>query len=269
MTEDERRIILKKAKKVRIKLIEWLEERGGGHFGACFSIVDILAVMFFYLPNFHPNSFILSKGHAWGALFSTLLVRFEKDIELKKAFYKKGVQNHHPSNNNKYIKFTTGSLGHGISLGVGMALARMNNPEKLMEQVYVLCGDGELNEGSCWEALMNANKHKLSNFNLLIDRNRYQNSGYTELINPLEPLKNKINAFGLKVIECDGHSIKKLVTAFNKINMSKNKPKAIICNTIKGKGLGEFEEEPGWHYKRNISKKIFKKIRIAINENAK
>jgi transketolase len=191
------------------------------------------------------NQFILSKGHAAIALYSVLTSLgkiSEKDLE---SFCEDGSQfyghiNHlaHP-----LIELSTGSLGHGMPYGVGLAHANLMNKERGL--VFVLMSDGELDEGTTWESALIANKLKLQNLICVIDRNYMQSLESTETTLPLEPLKEKWKAFGWDVIEVDGHNFASL----EKVNISSDKPKVLIATTVKGKGVTWMENEVSWHYK--------------------
>jgi transketolase len=156
------------------------------------------------------------------------------------------------------VEASTGALGHGLSFGVGMALAaRM---EKRDSKVFVVMGDGEINEGSVWEAAMCAGKHKLSNLTAIIDYNKIQSAGFTRDIQDLEPLLDKWRAFNFAVSEVDGHDVAALRKAFKAVPLDKSKPSAIICHTVKGKGISFAENDPKWHHQSNFKGDILERM---------
>ena len=153
----------------------------------------------------------------------------------------------HPTKKVLGVEHNTGALGHGLSVAVGMALGLKIDQKK--HQVYALLGDGELSEGSVWEAAMTASKYELENLTAIIDRNRLQITGSTEEVNPIEPLKDKFLSFGFNVIEVKGNDIASLVEVFKKPKKEKNKPNLIIANTTKGAGISFMENQVSWHHK--------------------
>jgi transketolase len=228
----------------------------GGHFGGDFSVIDILVTLYNIHLNIFPDDtnrtdrdrFILSKGHAVAALYAVLCDRgfFAKsDLETFSQYGSKYIG--HPNNKVNGIEMNSGSLGHGLSVGVGMALAgKMDNAEY---RVYVVMGDGELAEGTVWEGAMAAGHYKLDNLTAFVDRNRLQISGPTEIIMSQEILCDRWAAFGWNVLEVSGHDIKALDEAINQAKKFKGKPTVIIANTIKGYGYSEAENKYDWHHK--------------------
>ena len=239
----------------------------GGHLGGAFSLVEILRVIYDDFakhkvtnPNWElRDRIILSKGHGCLALYAIL---YDKGYLSKKQFLSYGKKNTilsgHPEHFINGVEASTGSLGHGLPIGVGMALA--SKIKKRKNKVIVIVGDGELNEGSNWEAAMTASKHSLKNLIVLVDYNKYQSYGKIEEVSGLYPLKDKFQSFGFQTQEIDGHNIKQIKKALNKTLKLKNKPSAIICHTIKGKGYKEAENNPDWHYKKNVNLEEIKKI---------
>lgn len=225
----------------------------GAHLGGSLSLVEIMAALYGGVMKFDSKNpaaenrdrVILSKGHGimaqYAALKQTGLMTAE-DLLTYKADETKAPA--HPSMNLQAgIEFSSGSLGQGLSLGVGTALAlkRKNNTSS---RVYVILGDGECDEGSVWEAAMTASHYRLDNLVAIIDRNRLQYDGNTEAVLPLENFAAKWNAFGWNVAECDGHSVQEITTALSE---KREKPFALIANTIKGKGVSFMENMPQWH----------------------
>ena len=234
-----------KIRNIRKNILNLTFKAKSSHIGSCLSIVEILVALYFKILN-KNDRFILSKGHAALALYSIL---FEKKIITKKTLSSFGsnktVLMNHVSNKVKGVEFSTGSLGHGLPVSVGKALKFKTNKEK--NKVFVLMSDGEINEGTTWESLLFANHHKLDNLNIIIDYNKIQSMDFVSKVIKLEPLKQKLQSFGCKVYEVNGHSVKQL-SKFLKIK-SFNKPKVIIANTVKGKGVSFMENNNLWHYK--------------------
>ena len=156
------------------------------------------------------------------------------------------------------MEASTGALGHGPAIGVGMAIGAKLN--KLNYKTFTIVGDGEINEGSFWESSMMASKHKLNNFHIIIDYNKIQSYGKTKEILDLEPLKYKLMSFGYKVSEINGHDINQLKRYFEVIKNNNKKPTALICHTIKGKGFPFAENNPYWHHKNFFTEKEVKEI---------
>ena len=231
-----------------------------GHPGGALSCVDILAVLYKKVlnipkdwdksPDFNTRDrFILSKGHASTALYAVLANCGFFDINLLNGFRILGSKlQGHPSSraNLAGVEVSTGSLGQGLSIAVGIALAlRLDN---INSKVFVLLGDGEMQEGSVWESLMNANHQKLDNPVIIIDKNHLQIDGATDEVKTLEPLDKKLEAFGFKTVQIDGHNYNEIEKALIEAKKSK-KLTAIIANTIKGKGVSFMENNASWHGK--------------------
>ena len=244
-----------KAAEIRKMLLNVIYEAKTGHTGGDLSSTDIMTVLYYKIMKINPKNpkweerdrFILSKGHCSEAYYSILADLGFFDIDLLKTYSKFGSPLiGHPNNKIPGIEMNTGALGHGLSIGTGMALGlKINN---LNNKVFVLMGDGELAEGSIWEAIMSASHYHLDNLIGIIDRNHLQISGDTENVMSLEPLKFRIESFGWSVKEIDGNCIEELIKAFNEIPFEINKPSMIIANTIKGKGVKEFENIAKWHH---------------------
>ena len=228
---------------------------GSAHFGGALSITEIVSTLFAYQmkidkknPNWEERDrFILSKGHACLAYYAALCeVGYISKEELK-TFEKNDTNllGHPVINRNLGIDFSNGSLGMGLSLGIGVAISSKKKEKNF--NVYVIIGDGECNEGSIWEAAMAAPNFKLDNLYVIIDKNNFQQTGSNKEIMSVESLKDKWSSFGWHTVELDGHNIKALYNFFN--DSSKiNKPKAIIANTIKGKGFSFSENNNDWHH---------------------
>jgi transketolase len=230
---------------IRKNILKKTFDAQSSHIGSCLSIVEILYVLYF-LKLKKRDTFILSKGHAALALYSTL---FEKKIISKKILDSYGKNNSHlmshVSHKVRGIEFSTGSLGHGLPYAVGKALGEKVNRTK--NKVYVLISDGELNEGTTWESLLFASFHRLDNLNIIVDYNKIQSLDFIKNVLKIEPLKKKINSFNCNVIKIDGHNIEKILKSL--ITKKNGKPNFIIANTIKGKGIDFMENSIAWHYK--------------------
>ncbi len=244
----------KLANKIRKKLLIMNSRSFASHSGSALSIVDILVVLYFKILNISPNSLsdpkrdklILSKGHGSSALYVTLAEKNFFDKSLLDKFYLDGgkLPGHLDRESVPGIEVSSGSLGHGLSLGLGMALA--NSIDLINSRVFVISGDGELNEGSIWEAIMLAGHLKQNNLTLIIDNNKLQGYGKTSNILNLEPLDDKFKVFNWEVIQIDGHNYEEIEKAFK---LETDKPKVIIAKTIKGKGVSYMENKFEWHYK--------------------
>jgi len=263
-------VLKNKARQLRIEIVKSIHKAGKGHIGGAFSIVEILTTLYYgNILKFDPNNpkwedrdrFILSKGHAGIALYAVLAdLGFFPKAELD--FLNKGrLLAEHPDPRIPGIEVVSGSLGHGLSLGSGMALA--DKLDKNLRATIVLMGDGECYEGSVWEAAMFASHHELNNLCGIIDRNGLITHGKTEEINKLEPFAEKWKAFGWEVYEINGHDFKELKIALKlATNKVKKKPTMIIAKTVKGKGVSFMENQAKWHH-GGIDQV---KLKTAINE---
>jgi len=241
------------------------------HFGGALSIVEIISILFAHQMKIDKKNinwekrdrFILSKGHACLAYYAALCeIGYISKDELKT--FEKNDTNllGHPVRNIKLgIDFSNGSLGMGLSLGIGVALS--SKKRKLNFNVYVILGDGECNEGSVWEAAMAAPNFKLDNLYVIIDKNNFQQTGSNKEIMSVENLKDKWSSFGWHAIELDGHNIEDLFEFFKNSQKIK-KPKAIIANTVKGKGFSFSENNNQWHHSvltKSLYEKAIKEIK--------
>ena len=240
---------------IRRHAVELTHLSGGSHIGSVLSVADIIAVLYTDVLNYDINNtkwdgrdrFILSKGHAGLALYTTLAEYsfFEKN-ELN-TYYQNGSRlSGHVSHYVPGVEFSTGSLGHGLSVGVGMAYALKK--KKNTANVYVVLGDGECDEGSVWEAMLFANHYNLDNIVAIIDHNRMQSMDFCEKTISKESLVDKWKAFGWNVIDVDGNNHQQLKAAFSSVKKS-NKPTVIIANTVKGYGIPFMENDILWHYR--------------------
>lgn len=245
------------AKEIRKKILKMIYNSQTSHIGAALSCVDILTVLYFKTLTIDPSNpwfpnrdrFILSKGHAASALYATLSIRGFFPEKVLDEYCKDGskLPGHSTMHSVPGVEVSTGSLGHGLSMGVGIALAARYDNHNY--RTFVLLSDGECNEGSLWEAVMFAAHHKLDNLTAIVDCNKFQAFGRTKEVIDLEPLADKWNAFGWAIKEIDGHKFYDIEDILKKIPFKKGKPSAIIARTIKGKGVSFMENSLAWHYK--------------------
>ena len=236
---------------VRYNIIKQTYQKKSGHLGGALSCTDLLVNIFNnYLFNNKDNKFILSKGHCALAVYSTL---YHAKKLSKNFFYSFATQGslfgEHPSPkiNNKYLNFSTGSLGHGIGFGSGMAYSKKHKNKK--GTIFVLASDGEMNSGSVWESALLSSKLNLNNLIVIVDYNKFQATGRSDEILNIKPLNKKWQSFGWDVMECDGNNHKSVTSSLKKILRNKDKPKILISHTIKGKGINFMENDNNWHYR--------------------
>ncbi len=246
-----------KANWIRLTAMTMNHHAGLGHTGGDLSSADILAVLFLggvlrvdpTRPRWpQRDRFILSKGHCAAAYYSTLAARgFFPVAQLKTYMDPLSMLNGHPDRNKlPGVEANTGPLGHGLPVAVGAALAARMRKESW--RVFVLTGDGELQEGSNWEAVMTAQQYCLDNLTVIVDRNRIQQGDFTEDTIRMEPLAARFAAFGFAVEEIDGHSTAALLKSFSRMPLEQGKPSCLIARTIKGKGVSFAENQPAWHH---------------------
>ncbi len=257
MDAEKRQSLALTAAKVRAGIIEGVYNAKSGHPGGSLSSADIFTYLYFEKLNINPQDpkcpkrdrFVLSKGHCAPGLYAALALRgyFSPD-ELKKLRHIGAMLQGHPDmKGTPGVDMSTGSLGQGISAAVGMALAAKMDGKDY--KVYCLLGDGEIQEGQVWEAIMFAAHHKLDNLCLILDYNGLQIDGDVEKVAGLEPIDEKLRSFGCEVAVADGHDFESLETAFNAARECSCKPFAIIARTTKGKGVSFMENQAGWHGK--------------------
>lgn len=243
------------AKIIRKDIVSMLTESASGHPGGSLSATDIVTTLFFNEMNIDPKNpkmedrdrFVLSKGHAAPVLYSALARRGFFDPKELSTLRKFGsnLQGHPNMNDLPGIDMSTGSLGQGISAAVGMALAGKADDKNY--RVYSLLGDGELEEGQVWEAAMAGAHYKLDNLTIFIDFNGLQIDGeITKVMNP-SPIDKKFEAFGWNVLVIDGHNYDEILEAIEKAKNHKGQPTAIVCKTVKGKGVSFMENQASWH----------------------
>ncbi len=241
----------------RVDVTEMFAAAGNGHFGSCFSCAEILTALYFGVMRVDPahpdwpdrDRFVMSKGHAAPALYSALIRRnFIPEAWIKEYETRVGARlMTHPSRRYQPgVDVSLGSLGHGLSIAVGMALA--GKIDRKDYRVYVLMGDGETNEGSVWEAASAAAKYSLDNLIAIIDRNRFCVDGPLADVMPMDPMIDKWAAFGWDVVEADGHDIAALLHALDpRRDRPGEKPRMVIANTVKGRGVSFMEGVRSWH----------------------
>jgi transketolase len=239
------------------------------HIGSCLSIADILAVIYGRNLLIDPkrsnwnerDRFILSKGHAVSILYALLAeLGFFPEAELDTYCEDGSILAGHANHYVNGVEFSTGSLGHGLSVGCGIALAARTDKKSF--KTYVLLSDGEMNEGSTWEAILFAAQHKLDNLIVIVDYNKLQGLGSTAEVINLEPLSDKWISCGWEIREVNGHDHHELFDTFNSIPFEKEKPNVIIAHTTKGKGVSFMEDKLEWHYKSPNSDQL----KLALDE---
>ncbi len=249
------------ASRIRIDIIKAVHKAGSGHPGGSLSAADILTALYFRVMNIDPENpgmecrdkFILSKGHAGPVQYAALAERGYFGIEDMMSLRKLGspFQGHPNRDKVPGIEMSTGSLGQGFSVSVGMALAGKLDEKagKKSGRIYTLLGDGELQEGLIWEAAMSASHYKLDNLCVIVDWNGLQIDGKNEDVMTVAPIDEKFRAFGFNVLMIDGHDFGQIFDAFDKAKACKGKPTAIIAKTNKGRGVSFMQDNPGWHGK--------------------
>jgi len=249
------------SREIRFETVETLWKIGDkrkGHPGPALSIADIVTTLYFEVMNIDPlnpswearDRFILSKGHACPVVYVALAKRgyFKKECLPTLRHINSILQGHPDMRKTPGVDMTAGSLGHGLSLAVGMGIAA-KFIDKKDYHVYVILGDGELQEGIIWEAVMTANKYRLDNLIVFVDCNDWQSCGSVSETMPLNPIGAKWQAFGWRVIEIDGHDIGQILSAIYSAKEQQEKPTVILARTIKGKGVSYMENDNSWHQK--------------------
>lgn len=240
----------KLANENRKRIIELVYHAQAGHPGGALSIIDILTAIYELDVDFKSeirSKVVLSKGHAVPALYAILnskgIIKDEEMTTFRKINSR--LQGHPFTGTIPEVDATTGLLGQGLSIAVGMAIAKRNKGDN--HHVYAIVGDGEMQEGQIWESLLQAAHYKLNNLILVVDYNKLSSYGDVNESMNLEPLVDKIKAFNFHTIEIDGNNMEQVVNALNEAYKIKDKPIAIVCNTIKGKGISYMENNPKWH----------------------
>jgi transketolase len=278
MTKENSLKILKlqlQAEEIRKRVVEMIFSSRSGHIGGSLSSVDINTALYFHVMDIDPENamkndrdrFILSKGHSVEALYCVLAARgFIEDNLLNTYGQFNSILEGHPTKKVSGVEHNSGALGHGLSFGVGNAIAaKMDNKTF---RTYVLMGDGEQGEGSVYEAANSASHYQLDNLVAIIDRNELQISGYTEEVMTLEPIRERWEVIGWEVFDVDGNDISALVDIFDSLNFNNKKPKLIIAHTIKGCGISFMERLANWHH-GVVNEKQYEEAIREINERIK
>jgi transketolase len=246
-----------RAYELRRDVVEMVYRGGSGHLGGSFSSAEIIALLYWHVLRIDParpdwedrDRLVLSKGHCAPIVYAALARRGYFDPEILKTFRKLGsiLQGHPDRRRCPGLDMTTGSLGQGLSIGLGMALASRQSGHRY--DVYVLMSDGEMQEGMVWEAAMAAAHHRVSNLTVFVDKNRLQVDAPVAQVVDIDPLADKWRAFGWTVLRCDGHSIEALLAALDRPadDDGQERPRVIICDTVKGKGVSFMEDVVEWH----------------------
>ena len=243
------------AREVRVEILKMLACAGSGHTGGSLSMVELLVGLYFYKFKCKPEKplchtrdiFVLSKGHGCPALYAVLAHMNFFDKEELCTLRKLGTRlQGHPQRGLPGIEVSSGSLGQGLSIANGFALAARLDKDR-NKRVYCMMGDGELDEGQIWEAILTASHYKLDNVCGIVDYNKFQIDGRIEEVKGLEPLKDKWEAFGWEVLEIDGHNVAEVMDAYDKAEAIKGKPTLVLAHTVKGKGVSFFENKNKYH----------------------
>ncbi len=245
-----------KSKEVKTTLLKMIHTARSGHPGGSLSAADLMTVLYFDEMNIDSKNpkwedrdrFVLSKGHVCPVLYTCLALRGYFDVEVLDTLRKEGsiLQGHPDMKKCPGIDISTGSLGQGLSVAVGMAIAGKRDGKSY--RVFSMVGDGESNEGQIWEALETAAKYELDNLVVIVDNNGLQNDNICEVVMPLGNYQNKFEAFGCDVYSIDGHNIDEILNAFEQIkNKTNKKPSCILAKTVKGKGVSFMENVVAWH----------------------
>jgi len=262
------------ANKVRKDIVKMITEAKSGHPGGSLSAVDVVTALYFNVMRHNPENpkwedrdrFILSKGHAAPLLYSVLAESGYFEVKELLTLRKLGsrLQGHPDMKRLPGIEISTGSLGHGLSVGNGMAIASKLNRKDF--RVYVLLGDGECQEGQVWEAAMTASHYKLDNVTAILDYNGLQLDGPVKDVMNINPISNKWRAFGWYVIEINGHDFKEILNSFEKVKKLKGKPSIIIAHTTKGKGVSFMENVVDFHGKAPTKEQMVQALK-ELEEN--
>lgn len=267
-------VLDKRSLALRRLVVDSMVSAGRGHLGSAMSLMEIVRVLYDDVLRVRPSDpvwadrdrFILSKGHGCLSLYAILADKGFFPQEILQTFCQhNSLLGGHP----EYgmvpgVEASTGALGHGLSIGVGLSLAARIKGQKW--RTFVTMGDGEINEGSVWEAAMAAAKHRLSSLVAIVDYNKMQSYGPTSTVLDLEPLADKWRAFGFAVIEVDGHDVPALRQAFSSVPNDDGKPACVICHTVKGKGVPPAEHNANWHHKSKLTEDELAVIDAALGD---
>lgn len=262
-----------RSKHLRRQIVRVLKGGGRGHIGTSLSLVEVLRVLFDRVLRYDAKNpkwpgrdrFILSKGHGCITLYVLLQEKgFFPEDELWKFCRFEGILGGHPDPKVPGIEVSTGSLGHGLPIAVGMAVAAKRRGDS--HRVVAVLGDGECDEGSVWEAAMSAAKHRLDNLAAIVDYNKQQSYGSTHEVLDLEPFAAKWEAFGFATREVDGHDVNALEQVFAAMPFESGRPSAVICHTVKGKGVAFAENNLKWHHKSSLKESEIEDLMRAIED---
>jgi transketolase len=257
------------AQSLRAHAVRMVHRSRASHLGSCLSIADILACLYWSTLRIDParadwadrDRFIVSKGHAAAIVYAALAERGFFPVSELESYCELGSRlTGHITSGVPGVELSSGSLGHGLPVGCGMALAAQR--EQLPFRTIVLASDGELDEGSNWEAILFAAQHKLDNLLLIVDYNRIQSFGSVKDVLDLDPLADKFRAFGWAVKEVDGHDVRQLADTFAQVPFEGGKPSVVIAHTVKGKGVSFMEDSLQWHYQSPSSEQV----KLALQE---
>ena len=258
----------------RREMLKMLEHAQRGHVGSALSVMEIVRVLYDDILRFDPRNprwadrdrFIFSKGHGCLALYVMLAEKgfFPREELYRTCKFEAMLGGHAESRKIPGVEASTGSLGHGLSLGVGCALAARIDRKDY--RTFVLVGDGESNEGSVWEAALSAGKHKLDTLTVIVDYNKMQSYGTTYEIQDMEPLADKWSSFGFSVREVDGHDVPALSKALQDGPYDSGRPSVLICHTVKGKGMRTTENNPDWHHKAKLKPEELQQLYAELEE---
>lgn len=262
----------KRSRVLRSMVLDALEGGGRGHLGPALSLLEIVRALYDSVLNHDPTNpllasrdrFVLSKGHGCLGLFTVLADHGYFPVSELRGFcgFESNLGGHPERDTLPGIEFSTGALGHGLSVGIGMAMASRLRNEKW--RTFVLLGDGELNEGSVWEGAMHASQHQLGALTVIVDFNRMQASGDIDSIVSLAPLASKWEAFGFEVTEVNGHNVEQLAEVLGNSRKTHGKPRVVIAHTVKGKGFVSAENSTAWHHKAKITKDEISSLRAEV-----
>jgi len=258
----------------RREMLKMLEHAQRGHVGSALSVMEIVRVLYDDILRFDPRNprwadrdrFIFSKGHGCLALYVMLAEKgfFPREELYRTCKFEAMLGGHPESRKIPGVEASTGSLGHGLSIGVGCALAARIDRKDY--RTFVLVGDGESNEGSVWEAALSAGKHKLDTLTVIVDYNKMQSYGTTYEIQDMEPLADKWSSFGFSVREVDGHDVPALSKALQDGPYDSGRPSVLICHTVKGKGMRTTENNPDWHHKAKLKPEELQQLYAELEE---
>jgi transketolase len=263
-----------RAQELRALTVQMVYEPKASHVASGLSMADLIATLYFHTLRISPQQpdwperdrFILSKGHAAALLYATLAKRgFFPETDLQNYCGLGSKLTGHANSAVPGIEFSTGSLGHGLPVGCGVALAAKRDGQP--QRIFVMVSDGELDEGSNWEAILFAPQHQLDNLVLIVDYNKIQSFGRTAEILDLEPMADKFRAFRWAVREIDGHNIQQIRQTFDSLPFEQNRPSVVIAHTVKGKGVSFMEDTLAWHYKSPNAEQLQSAL-AELEENA-